>query len=39
MKKKALQGDAMSGSALMDYWKRERDVHRKMLIKMGAIKG
>lgn len=39
MKKKALQGDALSGSKLMDYWKIEREVHRKMLIKMGAIKG
>lgn len=38
-KKKALRGDALSGSALMDYWKREREIHRKMLIKMGAIKG
>ncbi len=38
-KKKALVGPALSGSKLMDYWKNERDVHRKMLIKMGAIKG
>jgi tripartite-type tricarboxylate transporter receptor subunit TctC len=39
MKKKALQGGALQGDALMTYWKRERDVHKKMLIKMGAIKG
>ena len=38
-KKKALVGPALSGKELMDYWKKERDVHRKMLIKMGAIKG
>jgi tripartite-type tricarboxylate transporter receptor subunit TctC len=37
--KKALQGDPLSGKALMDYWMVERDIHRKMLIKMGAIKG
>lgn len=37
-KKKALQGDALTGDALMAYWKRERDVHRAMLKKMGAIK-
>ncbi len=36
-KKKALRGDPLSGQALMDYWKRERDVHRTMLKKMGAI--
>ena len=36
-KKKALQGDALTGQALMDYWKKERDVHQKMLKKMGAI--
>ncbi len=36
--KKALQGDGLSGQALMDYWKNERDVHRAMLKKMGAIK-
>jgi len=39
MKDKALQGDALSGDALMTYWKKERDVHKKMLIQMGAIKG
>lgn len=39
MKEKALQGDPLSGQALMDYWMKERDVHKKMLTKMGAIKG
>ena len=37
--KKSLQGDLLTGDALMDYWKKEREVHRKMLIKMGAISG
>ena len=36
--KKSLQGDFMTGATLMDYWKRERDVHEAMLKKMGAIK-
>ena len=38
-KKKALVGPGLSGDELMAYWKNEREVHRKMLIKMGAIKG
>ncbi|MGI9482529.1 MAG: Bug family tripartite tricarboxylate transporter substrate binding protein [Hyphomicrobiales bacterium] len=37
-KKKALQGDFLTGDALMDYWKKERDIHEAMLKKMGAIK-
>ncbi len=37
-KKKALQGDPLAGDDLMKYWKRERDVHKAMLKKMGAIK-
>jgi tripartite-type tricarboxylate transporter receptor subunit TctC len=37
-KKNALVGDALSGDALMAYWKKERDVHEVMLKKMGAIK-
>ncbi len=37
--KKSLQGDFLTGKPLMDYWLTEREVHRKMLIKMGAIKG
>lgn len=36
-KKKALQGDALSGDALMSYWKKERDIHEAMLKKMGAL--
>lgn len=39
MKDKALQGEPLSGQPLMDYWKKERDVHKDMLVKMGAIKG
>jgi tripartite-type tricarboxylate transporter receptor subunit TctC len=38
-KDKSLQGDLLTGEKLMDYWKRERDVHKNMLIKMGAISG
>ena len=38
-KKKSLQGDLLTGQPLMDYWKTEREIHRKMLIKMGAISG
>ncbi len=37
--KKSLQGDLLTGKPLMDYWKNEREIHRKMLIKMGAISG
>ncbi len=37
--KKSLQGDLLTGQPLLDYWLKEREVHRKMLIKMGAIKG
>ncbi len=36
--KKSLQGDLLTGDALMSYWKRERDIHEVMLKKMGAIK-
>ena len=38
-KKKSLQGDLLTGKALMDYWKNEREIHKNMLIKMGAIPG
>ena len=38
-KKKSLQGDLLTGKALMDYWKNEREIHKTMLIKMGAIPG
>ena len=37
--KKSLQGDLLTGPKLMDYWKREREIHKNMLIKMGAIPG
>jgi tripartite-type tricarboxylate transporter receptor subunit TctC len=36
--KKSLQGEYLSGDALMAYWLKERDVHEGMLRKMGAIK-
>jgi putative tricarboxylic transport membrane protein len=36
--KKSLQGDLLTGDALMSYWKTERDIHEVMLKKMGAIK-
>jgi len=36
--KKALQGDPLAGAKLMDYWKKERGIHKAMLKKMGAIK-
>ena len=36
--KKSLQGDLLTGDALMSYWMKERDVHEAMLKKMGAIK-
>jgi len=36
--KKSLQGDLLTGDALMSYWKKERDIHEGMLRKMGAIK-
>lgn len=35
--KKSLQGDLLTGQPLMDYWKRERDVHEVMLKKMGVL--
>ena len=37
--KKSLQGDLLTGQKLMDYWKNEREIHKTMLIKMGAIPG
>ena len=37
--KKSLQGDLLTGKPLMDYWKKEREIHKNMLIKMGAISG
>ncbi|MDC1286648.1 tripartite tricarboxylate transporter substrate-binding protein [Gammaproteobacteria bacterium] len=35
--KKSLQGDYLTGDALMSYWLKERDVHEKMLKKMGVL--
>jgi putative tricarboxylic transport membrane protein len=37
-KKKSLVGDFMTGDALMDYWTKQRETHREMLVKMGALK-
>ncbi len=37
MKKKSLRGAFLSGQALKDYWLKEREIHRQMLLKMGAI--
>ena len=36
-KKKSLRGDFLTGQALMDYWMEEREIHREMLTKMGAL--
>ena len=38
MKKKSLQGDFLTGDALMSYWIREKAVQKAILQKMGAIK-
>jgi len=38
MAKKSLQGGFLTGKGLMDYWLNEKEVHRGMLKKMGAIK-
>jgi tripartite-type tricarboxylate transporter receptor subunit TctC len=35
--KKSLQGDLLTGDALMSYWKKERDIHEVMLKNMGAL--
>jgi tripartite-type tricarboxylate transporter receptor subunit TctC len=35
--KKSLQGDLLQGAALKDYWLNEREIHRQMLEKMGAL--
>ena len=36
-KKKSLMGDFLTGTQLQDYWKKERDIHRNILKKMGAL--
>jgi putative tricarboxylic transport membrane protein len=38
MKKKSLQGDFMSGDALVSYWKQENARHEGMLREIGEIK-
>ncbi len=38
MKKKALQGEFLSGKALQAYWKTNNDRHRTMLKEIGEIK-
>ena len=38
MKKKSLQGDFLTGDALMSYWLREKAVQKAILMKMGALK-
>ena len=38
MTKKSLQGGFITGKILMNYWLREKAVHKVMLQKMGAIK-
>jgi len=35
--KRSLLGDLLQGQALKDYWIKERDIHRQMLEKMGAL--
>ena len=37
MQKKSLQGEFMTGDELLSYWKRERDIHEKMLKDIGEI--
>jgi len=37
-KKKSLRGEFLTGDALMTYWKNERNIHKAMLQKMGALK-
>jgi len=38
MKKKSLQGEFLTGDALMKYWITQRGIQKDMLMKMGAIK-
>ncbi len=35
--KKSLMGEFLTGTELQDYWQKERDIHRGILKKMGAI--
>ena len=36
-KKKSLMGDFMTGIELQDYWQKEREIHKNILKKMGAL--
>jgi len=36
-KKKSLMGDFMTGTELQDYWQKEREIHKNILKKMGAL--
>jgi tripartite-type tricarboxylate transporter receptor subunit TctC len=36
--KKSLQGEFLTGDALMSYWKKERGIHKTMLMNMGVLK-
>ena len=36
-KKKSLMGAFMTGTELQDYWQKEREIHRNILKKMGAL--
>ena len=38
MKKKSLQGEFLTGDALMSYWLEQKDVQKGILMKMGVIK-
>jgi len=37
MKKKSLRGEFLTGSALTDYWNKERGIHKGMLENIGEI--
>jgi len=37
MKDKSLQGEFLTGQALVDYWRNERDNHASMLKKLGEV--
>ena len=36
-KKKSLMGNFLTGPQLQDYWQKEREIHRDILKKMGAL--
>lgn len=37
MNQKSLRGGFLTGKSLRDYWAREQDIHRQLLVKMGKI--